>query len=84
VPVSTPPRCRLLGHDHGFRAEGTRLVWACTRCGEGGSKVYATDAEARRMAAALDRRPAADLGRRAPLIGLLPLRLWRRWRDRDR
>jgi len=76
VPVSTPPRCRLLGHDHGFRAEGTRLVWACTRCGEGGSKVYATDAEARRMAAALDRRPA--------LIGLLPLRLWRRWRDRDR
>jgi hypothetical protein len=31
---------------------------------------------------ALDREDHADLGRRAPLIGLLPLRVWRVWRDR--
>jgi len=82
--MGMPLRCRLLGHDPGFRADGAALVWACARCGEGGSKDYATGSEAMRMAAALDRRPAADLGRRAPLIGLLPLRLWRRWRDRTR
>ena len=34
----------------------------------------------RRYAAAFNRRDTDDLGKRAPLIGLLPLRLWRRFR----
>jgi hypothetical protein len=29
---------------------------------------------------ALDREDHDDLGRRAPFVGLFPLRLWRRWR----
>ena len=53
------------------------MRWACERgCGAGGSKEYATVAEAARYAAAFDREDRQDLGRRAPL-GLLPLRLIR-------
>ncbi len=54
------------------------MRWTCQRgCGAQGEKVYATAADARRYASAFDREDRADLGRRAPLIGLLPLRIWR-------
>lgn len=58
------------------------MRWDCERgCGAGrGSKQYATAQEAQRYAAALNRRGTDDLGKRAPLIGLFPLRLWRRLR----
>jgi hypothetical protein len=58
------------------------MRWECERgCGEGGgSKLYDTAEDARRYAAAFDKRDTADLGKRAPLIGLLPLRLWRKLR----
>ena len=76
-------RCRLAGHRHRFRAEGATMTWACERCGAiGGEKTYATARDARRYAAAFDRRDSSSLGRRAPLVGLLPLRIWRHWRDR--
>jgi hypothetical protein len=70
--------CRVLGHRFRFAAEGPTMRWACTRgCGAGGSKTYGSAEDARRYARAFDREDRADLGRRAPLVGLLPLRLWR-------
>jgi hypothetical protein len=58
------------------------MVWECERgCGDGGSKTYLSAADAQRYATAFDRRDSADLGRRAPLLGLFPLRLWRRLKD---
>lgn len=58
------------------------MSWECERgCGEGsGQKTYSTAAEAERFARAFDRKDSDDLGRRAPFIGLLPLRIWRRLR----
>ena len=54
------------------------MRWTCERgCGAGGEKRYASAADARRYAAAFDREDREDLGRRAPLIGLLPLRIFR-------
>ena len=54
------------------------MRWECERgCGEGGSKVYATAADAQRYARAFDRRDADDVGRRS-LLSLLPLRFSRR------
>ena len=59
------------------------MTWRCQRgCGAAGSKAYPTAQEARRFAAAFDREDRDDLGRRAPLFGLFPLRLWRRLRTR--
>ena len=59
------------------------MRWSCERCGgAGGAKEYASPEDAARFAAAFDREDRSDLGRRAPLIGLLPLRLWRVWRER--
>ncbi|HZQ65537.1 MAG TPA: hypothetical protein VFA66_09970 [Gaiellaceae bacterium] len=75
-------RCRLIGHRYRFSAEGETMRWACERCGAGGEKRYGTAADAARYARGLDREDRASLGRRAPLVGLLPLRLWRLWRDR--
>lgn len=70
--------CRVLGHRLRFRAEGPVLRWDCERgCGAGGSKTYDSADAAGRYAAAFDRQDNQDLGKRAPLIGLLPLRLWR-------
>jgi hypothetical protein len=75
--------CRLLGHRYRFSADGATLRYACERgCGAGGQKEYATAAEAARYAAAFDREDRDDLGRRAPLVGLLPLRLLHRLRRR--
>ena len=77
--------CRVLGHRYRFTAEGTRMRWECQRgCGAAGEKQYGSAAEAQRFAAAFDREDSADLGRRAPLIGLLPLRVWRRLHHSDR
>nr|WP_239591669.1 hypothetical protein [Mycolicibacterium tusciae] len=57
------------------------MRWACERCGEAaGSKEYGSHDDARRFAAAFNKRDADDLGKRAPLLGLLPLRVWRRLR----
>jgi hypothetical protein len=71
-------RCRVFGHRYRFTAEGAQMRWACGRCGhEGGVKRYPTAEDARRYAAAFDREDRADLGRRAPYFGLLPLRLAR-------
>ena len=75
-------RCRIFGHRFRFSAAGTTMTWSCVRCGAGGSKTYGSAADAARFARAFDREDREDLGRRAPLIGLLPLRLWRVWHDR--
>ncbi len=59
------------------------MVWECGRgCGAGGRKEYATAADAARYARAFDREDRDDLGRRAPLVGLLPLRLFHLLRRR--
>jgi hypothetical protein len=75
--------CRVFGHRFRFSADGPAMAWTCERCGHvGGTKTYGSAEEAARYARALDREDRADLGKRAPLVGLLPLRLWRAWRDR--
>jgi hypothetical protein len=72
-----------MGHRFRFRADGDTMTWRCARdCGAGGAKTYPDAARAARYAAALDREDRAELGRRAPLIGLLPLRIARRLRGR--
>lgn len=80
-----PLRCRALGHRYRFRTDGATMRWSCSRCGVvGGEKTYATGADAERYASAFDREDREDLGRRAPLIGLFPLRLARALRRRRR
>jgi hypothetical protein len=74
--------CRLLGHRPRFSSDGATMRWSCERCGDGGEKTYATAEEAARYARAFDREDRDDLGRRAPLIGLLPLRVARALRRR--
>ena len=70
--------CRLLDHRYRFKADGRFMRWTCERgCGARGEKLYPTPADARRYAKAFDREDRADIGHRAPLVGLLPLRLWR-------
>ena len=76
-------RCRVFGHRYRFTASGIEMRWACGRCGHvGGVKEYATPEDAGRFAAAFDREDRQDVGRRAPLTGLLPLRLARMLRRR--
>jgi hypothetical protein len=76
-------RCRVLGHRFRFSSEGDTMRWRCQRgCGAGGAKVYPTAGDAERYARAFDREDREDLGRRAPLIGLLPLRIVRAMRKR--
>ena len=68
----------MYGHRYRFEADGRLMRWACQRgCGASGEKLYATPADARRYAKAFDREDRDEIGRRAPLIGLLPLRIWR-------
>jgi hypothetical protein len=75
--------CATLGHRFRFRSDGATMRWSCQRgCGAGGSKQYGTAEEAACYAAALDREDRADLGRRAPLVAGLPLRLARALRRR--
>lgn len=81
--MTTKVGCRVFGHDYRFHVDGPTMRWECHRgCGAGGSKTYPSASEAARYAEVFDRRDSADLGRRAPLIGLLPLRLWRQFRHR--
>jgi hypothetical protein len=69
-------RCRLLGHHFRFSSEGQTLCWNCDRgCGAAGAKRYRTAQDAQRYARAFDREDRDDRGRRAPLFGLLPLRI---------
>ncbi|HET8604950.1 MAG TPA: hypothetical protein VFM09_13560 [Marmoricola sp.] len=76
--------CRVLGHRYHFHAEGHVMVWECERgCGARGAKEYSSAADAGRYAAVFDRRDSEDVGRRAPLLGLFPLRMWRWLRDRQ-
>jgi hypothetical protein len=76
-------RCRLLGHRFRFTTDGETMRWQCERgCGAGGSKRYDSAGEASLYARAFDREDRDDLGRRAPLFGLFPLRLLRAWRQR--
>jgi hypothetical protein len=78
-------RCSVLGHRFRFESDGPVMRWSCARgCGAGGEKRYATTEDAARYARAFDREDRDDLGRRAPLIGLFPLRLWRALRGRRR
>lgn len=57
------------------------MTWECERCAdEFGVKQYPTARDAQRYAAAFDRGETDNLGRRAPLIGLFPLRLWYKFR----
>jgi hypothetical protein len=75
--------CSVFGHRYRFRADGAQMTWSCERCGHaGGAKTYASPEEAQRYARAFDREDRDDVGKRAPLFGLLPLRLWRAFRDR--
>ena len=57
------------------------MRWACDRCGDGGSKRYASAEDAQRYARAFDQRDAEKLGKR-PLLSLLPLWLARKAGDR--
>jgi hypothetical protein len=62
--------CRVLGHDHDFRADGPVVRWSCARCGApGGEKRYGSEAEAARFAAAFDRRPRGPAAVLAALGG---------------
>lgn len=77
--------CRLLGHRYRFRAEGATMRWDCLRgCGAGGAKEYGSAGAATRYADALNRDGRNGIGRRAPLLGMLPLRVWRALADRAR
>ncbi|MEO9221064.1 MAG: DUF1660 family phage protein [Mycobacteriaceae bacterium] len=68
--------CQVFGHRYRFHADDATLHWACARCAAvGGSKEYPSAEQARKFAAAFDVEDSDDLGRRAPLIGLLPLRI---------
>jgi hypothetical protein len=75
----------MLGHRFRFTSEGETLRWACARgCGAGGEKRYPTAEDAARYARAFDREDREELGRRAPLVGLLPLRALHAIRERRR
>jgi hypothetical protein len=75
--------CRIIGHRYRFEADGRIMRWTCARgCGACGEKIYPAPADARRYASVFDDEDRDDIGRRAPLIGLLPLRIWRALRRR--
>jgi hypothetical protein len=46
--------------------------------------VYSSPAEARHYAAAFDREDLDELGRRAPILGMFPLRVWHKLHQRSR
>jgi hypothetical protein len=58
------------------------MRWTCERCdAAGGEKEYASAEDAARFASAFDREDRDDVGRRAPFLGMFPLRIWRRLRS---
>jgi hypothetical protein len=77
--------CRLLGHRYRFEADGATMRWTCERgCGAGGSKEYGSAEEAARYTAAFDLEDRSEVGRRAPPLGMFPLRVWWSLRNRRR
>lgn len=57
------------------------MHWECQRdCDAGGTKSYESPAQASRYAAAFDREDRDELGRRAALLGMFPLRIWHKLR----
>jgi hypothetical protein len=61
------------------------MVWKCQRgCGPARSKLYSSPEKASHFAVVLDHEDQVDLGRRAPLFGLFPLRVWHALRRRSR
>jgi hypothetical protein len=77
--------CRVFGHRYRFEADGATMRWTCERgCGAGGAKEYGSAEEAVRYAAAFDREDRSDVGRRAPPLGMFPLRVWWSLRNRRR
>jgi hypothetical protein len=75
--------CRVIGHRYRFRAEGATMIWECERgCGAGGTKAYASEADAARYARAFDREDRDEIGRRAPFLGMFPLRIYRSLKSR--
>jgi hypothetical protein len=76
--------CRLLGHRYRFQADEATMRWTCERCGAGGSKEYESATEAARYAAAFDSEDRDEVGRRAPFLGMFPLRMWWNLRNRHR
>ena len=80
ISGARPFACRVFGHDFVFRTMDNQMLWECSRCPAGADKTYATAVEAQRLAKAFNVRDNADLGKRAPLIGLFPLRLWRKFK----
>ena len=61
------------------------MRWTCERgCGADGSKEYESAAAASRYAAAVDREDRDEVGRRAPFLGMFPLRMWWTLRNRHR
>jgi hypothetical protein len=72
----TPMSCRIFGHRYRFSAQDRAMSWSCERgCGAGGEKLYPTASAAARYATAFDREDRGELGRRAPLLGMFPLRI---------
>ncbi|WP_182359982.1 hypothetical protein [Tomitella gaofuii] len=68
--------CHVFGHRYRFSAQGRVMAWDCQRCGRpGGTKMYDSEQSALVYATAFDREDSADLGRRAPLLGMFPLRI---------
>lgn len=77
-------KCVVVGHRIRFRSQGRTMSWSCEWCGgRTGSKTYESAAAATKYARAFDRRDSADAGRRAPILGMFPLRLWRLLRRRQ-
>lgn len=64
----------MFGHRYRFTSDGPTMTWTCA-CGASGSKTYPNARDAARFAAVFDREDSADLGRRAPLLGMFPLRV---------
>ncbi len=61
------------------------MRWTCARgCGAGRAEGDASADEAARYAAAFDREDRDEVGRRAPFLGMFPLRMWWTLRKRIR
>lgn len=76
-------KCVVAGHRIRFRTRDRTMTWGCEWCGgQTGSKTYESAAAASKYARAFDHRDSQDTGKRAPLLGMFPLRLWRFLRDR--
>ena len=83
-PSAARWRCRVFDHRIRFRATGDTMSWSCEWCGgASGSKTYRSAQDAERFARGFDRRDGDETGRRAPYLGMFPLRLWRFLRDRQ-